>query len=246
MTYPATKFYNHTKNTNVNLTITSNATNWGVRNIRLAFQVCDETCLNCSTTFGCIECSGYFTLSNLKCTACPAGFGMSTVNQTNTCVQCSENCLSCTVSIVNNATVTTCLECTLPFFLFENNCVKKTNVADTIAITNSAPNSTQNGTWNVKSLASVANSTCTIDLPSRSNTSKVNFIVSENLLTTLYIIPQVHYRKIVQFYLIKIDKWESSDLMQLYLNDLLVLSKKYSSFGNRVCFNSSETDLISF
>lgn len=119
-------------------------------------------------------------------------------------------------------------------------------MADTIAITNSAPNANQNGTWNVQSSASVPNSTCTIDLPSRTNTSKVNFIVSENLLTTLYTIPQVHYRKIVQFYLIKIDKWEPSDLLQLYLNDLLVMSKNYSSFGNRVCFNSSETDLISF
>lgn len=161
-------------------------------------------------------------------------------------MQCSENCLSCTTSIANNATVTTCLECSLPFFLFENNCLKKTNVADTIPITSSASNSSQNGTWSVQFSAAAANSTCTIELPSRTNTSKVNFTVSENLLTTLFSIPQVHYRKIVQFYLIKIDKWEASDQLQLYLNDLLVLVKNYSSFGNRVCFNSSETDLISF
>jgi hypothetical protein len=32
----------------------------------------------------------------------------------------------------------------------------------------------------------------------------------------------------VQFYLIKIDKWDPTDMMQLYLNDLLVLSKQYS------------------
>ena len=41
-------------------------------------------------------------------------------------------------------------------------------------------------------------------------------------------VPQVHYKIIVEFYLMKIDKWEATDLMQLYLNDLLVLSKQYS------------------
>ena len=41
VTFPATKFYPHNKTNNVNLTITSNAINWGIRNLRLSFQVCD-------------------------------------------------------------------------------------------------------------------------------------------------------------------------------------------------------------
>lgn len=47
VTYPATIFYPHNNTNNVNLTITSNAINWGIRNVRLSYQVCDPTCLQC-------------------------------------------------------------------------------------------------------------------------------------------------------------------------------------------------------
>jgi hypothetical protein len=55
VTYSATKFYAHSNSNNVNLTITSNASNWGIRNMRLAFQVCDSTCLQCGQQ-GCVQC----------------------------------------------------------------------------------------------------------------------------------------------------------------------------------------------
>jgi hypothetical protein len=58
-------------------------------------------------------------------------------------------------------------------------------------------------------------------------------------MSSLIQINQTHYKKIVEFYLIKIDRWEPSDLLQVYLNDLLVLSKNYSAFGNSICFNSN-------
>lgn len=57
-------------------------------------------------------------------------------------------------------------------------------------------------------------------------------------MTSLITINQTHYKKIVQFHLIKIDTWDGTDVLQLYLNDLLVLSKNYSSFGNKICFGA--------
>jgi hypothetical protein len=44
-TFPATKFFNHNSTSNVNITIISNAVNWGIRNFRVALKVCDSTCL---------------------------------------------------------------------------------------------------------------------------------------------------------------------------------------------------------
>jgi hypothetical protein len=121
--------------------------------------------------------------------------------------------------------------------------VKRTNVATILSI---GTDNTNAGIWNVQSSPAVANNTCSINLPSRSNASTVNFTVSENKLTSLIVINQTHYKKIVEFYLIKIDTWSPNDLLQLYLNDLLVLSKNYTAFGNSICFNSAQTDFISF
>ncbi len=87
VTYPATIFYPHNSTSNVNLTITSNAVNWGIRNLRLSYQVCDSSCLQCGPN-GCLECQGYFTLSNLACNACPAGFGLTNSNGSSSCTQC--------------------------------------------------------------------------------------------------------------------------------------------------------------
>jgi hypothetical protein len=40
-TYPATAFFKHNSVSNVNITIVSNAVNWGIRNFRIALKVCD-------------------------------------------------------------------------------------------------------------------------------------------------------------------------------------------------------------
>jgi hypothetical protein len=119
--------------------------------------------------------------------------------------------------------------------------VLRTNVAATIDIGKA------NSSWSAQASSPLtSNNTCSINLPSRNDGSKVSFTVSENKLTSLLSIPQVHYKKIVQFYLIKIDSWDETDLLQLYLNDLLVLSRNYSSFGNNICFNPKENDYSSF
>lgn len=52
-------------------------------------------------------------------------------------------------------------------------------------------------------------------------------------------IPEVHYKKIIEFYLVKIDKWNKNDRLDLYLNDLLIFSKTFTEFGNKVCSNAS-------
>lgn len=57
---------------------------------------------------------------------------------------------------------------------------------------------------------------------------------------------QRHYRKIVQFYLLKVDEWADGDQLQLYLNDLLVMSKTYSKLGNNICFDPTQNDFISY
>ena len=41
VTYPATRFYPHTSETDVNLTISGNSSNWAVRNVRFAYKICD-------------------------------------------------------------------------------------------------------------------------------------------------------------------------------------------------------------
>jgi len=51
---------------------------------------------------------------------------------------------------------------------------------------------------------------------------------------------------LVSFYLIKIDVWDPSDSLNMYLNDLLVLQKSYSSFGNKICYQQGQNDLISY
>lgn len=234
VTYPATRYYAHTRTENVNLTITSNSTNWGIRNFRLAFQVCDPSCLGCSKN-GCMQCPGYFQIVNLKCEQCPAGYGSLAANAT--CVQCPPNCIVCSASLGS----TTCLECSKPFFLFEGVCRKRANIGDTLKVGEGGP------VWQQTPLTNVSNSTnstCSINLPSRSN-GTVGFTVSEDKMTSQLQISQPHFKKIVEFYLLKIDKWSEADRLELYLNDLLVLSRNYSGFGNDICFEAA-TDTLSF
>ena len=59
-------------------------------------------------------------------------------------------------------------------------------------------------------------------------------------------LPGPHHKTIVEFYLLKIDTWQPDDRVDLYLNDLLVLSRNYSTFGNDICYNENETDFVSF
>lgn len=120
VTYPATKFYPHSNLQNVNLTITSNATNWGIRNLRVAYQICDSTCINCSPE-GCTLCQGYFQLSNLVCQQCPSGYGFlpaASPTTNHTCIQCPLNCISCIVQIFQNSTTALCTTCSEAYFLF--------------------------------------------------------------------------------------------------------------------------------
>lgn len=65
-------------------------------------------------------------------------------------------------------------------------------------------------------------------------------------MSSLIKIPQSHYQIIVEFYLIRIDNWDPSDTLNLYLNDLLMMSKNYSSFGNNICAKDNQGDFISF
>ena len=81
VTYPATRFYPHTSETDVNLTISGNSSNWAVRNVRFAYKICDESCLQCGES-GCLQCPGYVQLQGLRCSACPSGYGFVAANST--------------------------------------------------------------------------------------------------------------------------------------------------------------------
>jgi hypothetical protein len=70
-------------------------------------------------------------------------------------------------------------------------------MADTLAIDSNTNNPTPTaGSWNVQSSPTIANNSCSINLPSR-NGSTVNFTVSENKMTSLIAMNQTHYKKIV-------------------------------------------------
>ena len=43
----------------------------------------------------------------------------------------------------------------------------------------------------------------------------------------------------------KIDDWEE-DRLNVYANDLLIIDKTFSSFGNKICFEDNQTEQISF
>lgn len=89
---------------------------------------------------------------------------------------------------------------------------------------------------------------CSIDYKTglATGNKQVDFLVAENTLKNTYSIKDPHYKMLISFYLLKIDKWDPRDEIHLYLNDLLVLRKSYSSFGNRICYNSTENDLVSY
>ena len=42
---------------------------------------------------------------------------------------------------------------------------------------------------------------------------------------------------LISFYLLKIDQWSPNDELHLYVNDLLVLRKKYTNVGNKICYS---------
>jgi len=83
------------------------------------------------------------------------------------------------------------------------------------------------------------NSTCSIDYKTgiATGNKQIDFLVADNTLTNTYTITDPHYRMLISFYLLKIDNWDPKDELNLYLNDLLVLKKNYSSVGNRICYN---------
>jgi hypothetical protein len=94
-TFPPTQFYANTLTSNVNLTIVAN-TQWGIRDFRIVYQVCDPSCLICGAST-CLQCAGYLQLSNHVCSTCPLGYGLNPAAPLATaCVQCPVNCLNCT------------------------------------------------------------------------------------------------------------------------------------------------------
>jgi hypothetical protein len=240
-TFPPTQFYQNNQ-TDLNLTLVAD-TAWGIRNLRIVYEVCDENCLTCGSS-GCERCIGYLQVRDGKCQDCPKGFGRNqSASIENSCFKCPANCLNCTLS---SSKAVECLLCSQPFFLFEKNCQKKTNVADTITPSSLVPSN---------SSAVDNTSTCSLILPTSdsSNLSLSNvtttFILSSKPLTTVTTLSQIHYRSIVEFYLLRIGQWNSEDRVDVYLNDLLMLSKNYSSYGNKWCTNStntSDTDFLSF
>lgn len=159
------------------------------------------------------------------------GFGRngSALDEAKLCVGCPENCLNCTA--VGNTT--SCVLCSAPFFLFEGSCKKRTNIGDTSVPAN---------------LSGTSNQSCSIQAPTQ-NGSPPSFVFSNNVISTTSRIEQLHYKVIVEFYLMRVGVWDAEDKLEVYLNDLLMLTKNYSDYGNKICStnpNDTETDFLSF
>jgi len=47
--------------------------------------------------------------------------------------------------------------------------------------------------------------------------------------------------------LLRVGLWSVDDRLEVYFNDLLMLTKKYTDFGNKICNKTSnQTDSLSF
>jgi hypothetical protein len=171
----------------------------------------------------------------------------NTTTNTPGCVSCSSQCLSCNFSLGQPQ----CLLCSAPFFLYQGTCTPRTNIGTpTNTSTNKSStnntnnnNTTNNTTSNPFSTASTLN--CSLSLPSPSGSSTTDFTFTQTNLTALLALPQPHYKAIVEFYLLRIGQWQPSDRVDVYLNDLLVLSKTFPSYGNKFC-SANATDYLSF
>ena len=241
LTFPPTPFYQDTNN-NLNLTIIAD-TFWGIRDLRLVLQKCDSNCLNCGPS-GCLQCSGLLQLTNGQWTGCPLGFGTNSAfvpGQNGYCYRCQDKCLNCIFN--NSANSSNCQLCSAPFYLYKGQCILRTNIGGILpAPALSLPPGSQ-APLPTCSLppAFVSNGT------NSTNSSNGSFTLSSSTLTSQLNVPERHYKQIVEFYLVRVGQWQPSDRLDVYLNDLLLLSKTYSSFGNQICSSpTNTTDFISF
>ena len=67
---------------------------------------------------------------------------------------------------------------------------------------------------------------------------KFDFVVAEDRMEQRFSLPETHYKVKIEFMLMRIDDWED-DRLHMYVNDLLVMDKKFSRFGNRMCFEEN-------
>ena len=224
-TYPPTAFFPHNKTDNVNLTIVGD-TFWGLRDLRVVYQVCEKSCLKCGVS-GCLECRGLLMLTNGRCQGCPLGFGYDFGG--SACRQCGVNCLNCMFGAANNNVFGgSCVMCSQAYFLIDGQCRPRTNIAtDQLRGVLPANNPTLGNCSIVLPLSSSGNTNAT---PAASQ-----FTLSSTTLTSTTAIPQPHYKKIVEFYLLRLGQWSTTDRLNVYLNDLLVLSKNYSDYGSVIC-----------
>jgi len=82
---------------------------------------------------------------------------------------------------------------------------------------------------------------CSIVLPLSSSSITTNsttasqFSITSTNITSIINIPQTHYKTIVEFYLLRLGNWDTTDRIDVYFNDLLMMSKNYSNYGTKIC-----------
>ena len=127
--------------------------------------------------------------------------------------------------------------------MFEGKCQKRTNVGNTaIPPALTAPVNTLNPTQNTCVLLVPLPAQNNIPPSNNSNgtnnastSSTTSFNLTNSTFSTVTTLSQTHYKTIIEFYLIRVGQWQPNDRVDVYINDLLMLSKNYSAYGNKLC-----------
>ncbi|KAL4505021.1 hypothetical protein ABPG73_021868 [Tetrahymena malaccensis] len=102
---------------NLNPNKTSYEASFGIREMYILVDFCQEGCLECNET-GCTRCSQGLYLFQHNCVEnCPQDEGYWANQQTNTCDQCQDNCLTCDIS------VSSCLKCKQNTYFLDKKCL---------------------------------------------------------------------------------------------------------------------------
>ena len=108
-----TDFVPHTNNQNINVSFTSDATGWGIRDVMIIINNCGSNCAFC-TSAGCQACSGFLRLVGVACIGCLPGFAAL---NSSTCIACDSSCMSCEAASGN------CTSCYGGFLLINGRCI---------------------------------------------------------------------------------------------------------------------------
>lgn len=112
------EYLSHSNERNVNLSIQTDFSAWGIRDLMLSINNCGPNCADCGSQ-GCRACSGFMQLVGVTCSGCIEGF---VADGPTNCVACKIECLTCELTSTN------CTSCFSGFTLVRNTCLPNPDV----------------------------------------------------------------------------------------------------------------------